>query len=236
MSFITRFQSFTSLAAIAVALSPVTSIADEGEEDAGPHVLIGEANGQIGFLFEVITPDPTTGALVIPIDVFGDPLPFPLPNITGVSSVPFDVDGVGGDPERLRDLAFESPNDPGEIAELNEEGLNEIGSDSSLALFAVDLDEDFTLFLSDTNLIETTGDSLALGAPAFDAHPFFILEANELIVGQTVTGTFRLVDTAGILSDSANFDITLEVVPEPGTATLALAGVTVLLRRRRATR
>ena len=228
MLFNNRFQGSTALIAGALVLSPVAALASD-DDDASPHVLIGQVDGgtTLGIGFEGIEPDPTTGALIIPIDVFGDPFPFPLPAITGFSSTPFT-------PER--DLAFEAP-DAAEAAELAEFGLVPAPAGAELVLEAVALDDDFSLFLDDGGsgiLLDTVGGTMALGSPEFDIHPFYLLETTDMTLGQTTTGTFRVLDnSAGGLGPSGTFDITLEVVPEPSTAALAMAGGAMLLRRRR---
>lgn len=227
MMFAPRFRGSTALIAAALVLSPAAAMAGEGEEDKGPHVVIGKTIGanSLTFGFEATDPDPTTGAVVIPIDTFGDPIPFI--GLTGFQNIPFDL---------VQDLAFEAPG-ADEVEELAEFGFDAVPETSNISLEAVSLPSDFSVFLLGQPLLETAGQSLVLGNPEFDLHPTYVLETTDsLTLGQTTTGTFRFVDTTGALSASGNFDITLEVVPEPGTATLALAGAGFLLRRRRAAR
>ncbi|MEM6855304.1 MAG: hypothetical protein AAF593_12935 [Planctomycetota bacterium] len=229
MSFTTRFQGSTALIAAALVLSPAAAMADgDDEEDKGPHVVIGKAIGgsNLVFGFEATEPDPQTGAIVIPIDTFGDPLPG-FTGLTGFQNIPFD---------EVQDLAFEAP-DADEVEELAEFGFDAVPDTSDISVEAVSLPSDFSVFLLGQPLLDTTGQSLELGSPEFDVHPTYVLETTDpLTPGQTTTGTFKFVDTTGTLSDSATFDITLVVVPEPTTATLALGGAALLLRRRRAMR
>jgi len=234
-------QGSSALVAAALALNPVAALASGEEEDGSPHVLMGATAGEsIGFVFEGIDPDPTSGALVIPIDIFGDPLTsfalgFPS-GVTGFQSEPFEAE---------RDLAFEAPaadGDADELAELAEEGLTPLPASSEIALVADALGDDFIIFLAQlpgsglNDLLDDTGlaAALPLGSTGFDTHPTYILETTDLSLGQTTSGTFRLIDSSGGLSSSDPFTITLEVVPEPSTATLAMAGTALLLRRRRA--
>lgn len=232
MLFPTKFHGSTALIAGAMLLTPAAALASGDDEDKGPHVVIGKTIGadSLTFGFEATDPLPGTSNVVIPIDTFGDPIPFA--GATGFQNIPFD---------EIQDLAFEAPG-ADETEELEEFGFDAVPETSNLSVEAVSLPDDFLLFLigdpstsSPSQLVDATGEALILGSPEFDVHPLYILEtADALTLGQTTTGTFRFVDTTGGLAPSAEFQITLEVVPEPAAASLALLGGAALLRRRRA--
>ena len=222
-----RASALVAAAVAGTSLLPSAAWADEEGEDKGPHVVIGKTIGadSLTFGFEATDPDPTTGAVIIPINTFEDPIPFT--GKTGFRNIPFDLE---------QDLAFEAPG-ADEVEELEEFGFDAVPETSSIVLEAVTLPSDFAVFLPGQPLLESTGASLALGNPEFDLHPLYILATTDsATLGQSTTGTFRFVDTSGALSPSGSFDLTLQVVPEPSAAALTLIGGAALLRRRRAAR
>ena len=207
----------------AAAAAPNPAKADEEGGDRGPHIVVGRTLGadSLTFGFEATTPDPVTGAVVIPIDTFEDPIPFT--GVTGFRNIPFDLD---------QDLAFEAPG-ADEVEELEEFGFDAVPETSSIVLEAVTLPANFSIFLQGQPLLKATGDALALGSPEFDLHPLYVLETGSVALGQSTTGSFRFVDTTGALSPSGTFDVTLQVVPEPAAASVLALGGAALLRRRR---
>ncbi|MEM1108962.1 MAG: hypothetical protein AAGH99_09770 [Planctomycetota bacterium] len=229
MIFSTRFRGSTALVAAALALSPVATLADEEEEDRGPHVVIGKTIGvnSLTFGFEDPNPasDPDNNSVVIPIDTFSNPVPFA--GITGFQNIPFDL---------IQDLAFEAPG-ADEVAEIAEFGFEAVPETSNILLEAVSLPSNFSVFLFGQAILDDPGDTLTLGSPEFDLHPTYIFETTDpSLLDQSITGTFRFIDTTGDLASSATFDITLQIVPEPTTASLAMAGASLLLLRRRGTK
>ncbi|WP_428386683.1 PEP-CTERM sorting domain-containing protein [Mucisphaera sp.] len=189
-----------------------------GEEDKGPHVLIGAlGSGQLGIGFEAT--EPVDGGAIIPIDTFEAPIPFT--GLTGFRNIPFD---------EVQDLAFEAP-DAEEAEELAEFGLVPVADTANLALEIVSINDDFALFLQGIGLIDEAGEQFVFGAPEFDFHPLYILETTDTgLVGST-TGSFRIVDLSGGLTPSDPFSITL-TVPEPASVgLLGLLGMGLLRRR-----
>ena len=206
------------------ATAPVLAQEEAEEEDAGPHVLVGQVEGTntLGFAFEATEPDPITGAVIIPINTFESPITFT--GLTGFRNIPFDI---------VQDLAFEAPGAE-EADELAEAGLVPIAETANIVLEAVELPDNFSIFLSGQEILNEAGDTLVLGNPEFDQHPLYIFETDDpLAFGQSTTGTFRFSDTTGTFADSGTFQITLQVVPEPTAASLLMLGAGALLHRRR---
>ena len=226
MLFARSRPSAAVLIAAGLAAPSFASVDEEGG-DRGPHVVVGKTIGadSLTFGFEEADPDPVSGAVVIPIDTFEDPIPFT--GVSGFRNIPFDL---------VQDLAFEAPG-PDEADELAEFGFDAVPTSSSIALEAVALPADFSIFLQGQALLQQVGQTLTLGSPEFDLHPLYVLETpGAALLGRSTTGSFRFIDTTGALAPSGTFEVTLQVVPEPSTAMLGLGlgGGVALLRRRRA--
>src|SRR5690606_26157498 len=81
--------------------------------------------------------------------------------------------------------------------------------------------------------LDIAGDKLHLGegSELFSFSPIFWVD--ETAAAGTYVAQFRLTDESGTYGDSGIFEFRTQVVPEPSSALMLLAGGTCLLRRRK---
>lgn len=110
----------------------------------------------------------------------------------------------------------------------------------ALELAVVDMPASVMAFESETFSQILNGQSYALDGWNwqeeegwhFHQHISWALDPARVTAGETVTASFKLIDTTGQYADSEVFDVSLTAVPEPATVGLLALGAAFLKRRR----
>ncbi|MEL6499651.1 MAG: hypothetical protein AAF937_03440 [Planctomycetota bacterium] len=211
-----RWSTRLTFAATAVALA-MPAVADDDDE--------GEIDVPVG-----ITPSGQIGFAGFDFDeLFGLDFEF-VADGTDPAGLPFS--GLFTDNPGFRDLVSAGVTPSADFAQptgtFNFE-FELLAIDAPLRMADPTFDNELfgpgsTFTIGDQDTLSTLGE--------IDSHPFFFIAESDIVVGEVLSVTGRVVDTTGNFSASESFTFNF-LVPAPGaTAAIGLAGLVTLRRRR----